>query len=157
MKYDLRAALRVLYVYQDATVEHRLGIQDGIASYFEEATGDIYRELTKDQPDFGYIGEKIRRLMGLERLNEADVEQTVRAKKYERFTPRKMRAHAKRVMVLADVTAALLLDSPRRRAMIGALALNNNIALWLDAPSVVAARLLAGQVRELIVILDRVR
>lgn len=77
---DGKAELSSLFSTQDKTVEHKFPIKDGNASFFEEAAGDIFREMTKDTPDGAYIAEKIHKLKQFSKMNKATVDQTVEAK-----------------------------------------------------------------------------
>ena len=79
-------AAKYLYWLQDRLVEHKLPWTP-IAPY-EEATGDIYRELGKSAGapwGAGYITEKARRLNSLRPFNDADVAEALYAKQKAGF------------------------------------------------------------------------
>jgi len=74
-----------LFNLQNTTVEHKLPIQDGNANFFEESAGDVFRELTKRDPDPGYINEKLAKLNKFKAMNNADILQTEEALKTVNF------------------------------------------------------------------------
>ena len=64
-----------LYELQDSLIEHKEPKDNGNVSYFIEATGDIFRELTLEQPDGNYIREKIRKLDKFKELTLGDIQE----------------------------------------------------------------------------------
>jgi hypothetical protein len=64
-----------LYELQDSLIEHKEPNDNGNVSYFIEAAGDIFRELTLDHPDRNYIREKIRKLDKFKELTIGDIDE----------------------------------------------------------------------------------
>lgn len=58
---------------QDSLIEHKEPKGNGNVSYFIEAAGDIFRELTLEQPDGSYIYEKIKKLEKFKNLTSGDI------------------------------------------------------------------------------------
>jgi len=62
-----------LYELQDSLIEYKEPKDNGNVSYFIEVAGDIFRELTLEQPDGVYIREKIRKLDKFKELTIGDI------------------------------------------------------------------------------------
>jgi hypothetical protein len=119
-----------LFDLQNSTVEHKIPIRDGNASYFDEAAGDVFRELTKDYPDPGYINEKLAKLNKFNQLNNADILQTEgQLPNVDRI---KLRDYRKNLGKLIEATQAT--DHPTKGAMIQAVKLQESIADWMLHP-----------------------
>ena len=63
----------IAYMLQNSLVEHKEPKDNETVSYFIEAAGDIFRELTFEKVDGGYICEKIKKLNKFKYINIGDM------------------------------------------------------------------------------------
>ena len=119
-----------LYELQDSTVEHKLPVRDGNASFFEEAAGDVFREMAT-RADGGYVSEKIRRLLRFGDMNQADVEQTINAKR--NMDAQKMATYKANLAALKQATEAS--GHANKATLLQAIAVQEAIVAWLENPA----------------------
>lgn len=124
-----------LFELQNSTVEHRLPISDGVVSFFEEAAGDIYREMTKSFPDRGYIQQKLRRLNDFSIVNDADVQNVLNIRNRSNKYDEKLSQYINNLNILKSTTQSIDLGN-RSSVMLTALSVMEELVLWLQNPIV---------------------
>jgi hypothetical protein len=114
-----------LFALQDSLIEHKFPLSGTYETLISDA-GDIYREISKQGVDLGYIGQKMR---DLERatnssnfpLNEADFDEIRQEILRDRFYKSKRNTYMKNLEQLKRFTMKESIDSRRKTVMLSAL------------------------------------